>query len=394
MQRRRLRYILPPVVILLGVLTLVVMVKSRRPASRQGVDVPPPLVRVGEVETQEYRYRVHSQGTVTPRTATTLTAEVGGRIQEVSPTFDSGGFFEKGEVLVVLESLDYEAAVERARVALAQAERRLAEENALADVARREWERSGEGEANPLTLREPQLAEAEAAVGSAQKALEQAERDLDRTRVRAPYEGRIRSAYVDVGQFLGRGAPIADIYSVDVAEVRLPISPADLAYVQLPLRSPERMNNPGPEVILTADVAGRRETWTGTIDRTEGEIDPKTRLVYAVARVPDPYRPEANHLPLAVGLFVEADITGRTAEDVIVLPRSAVRGRNEVLVVDSENRLRRRTVEVLRTEDQAVVIGAGLEPGERVCLSPLDTVVDGMPVRVAGAAPDTTGGSS
>jgi RND family efflux transporter MFP subunit len=393
--KRRLRYILPPLVILLGVVTTVAMIKSRRPAERIQAEVPPPLVRVAEVAKQEYRYRVRSQGTVTPRTATTLAAEVAGRIVSVSPTFEPGGFFGGGDVLVTIESLDYEAAVERARVTLAQAERRLAEEEALADVAGKEWDRIGEGDPSPLTLREPQLAEARAAVESARKALQLAERDVERTRVRAPYDGRIRNVKVDVGQFVGRGTPIADVYAVDWAEVRLPISTADLAFVQLPLRSPGRETGSKPEVVLSADVAGRHEIWTGHIDRTEGEIDPRTRLVYAVARVPDPYRPDESHLPLAVGLFVQADIQGRTIEDVVVLPRAALRGGTEVLVVDGENRLRIRPVEVLRAEDQTVIIGSGLEEGERVSVSPLDVVVDGMLVRVTGTAlPDSAGGES
>jgi RND family efflux transporter MFP subunit len=256
----------------------------------------------------------------------------------------------------------------------------------MADVANREWERIGKGEPTSLTLREPQLAEARAQIASAQKALEQAERDLERTRIRAPYAGRIRKQLVDRGQYVTRGAPAAVIYAVEYAEVRLPLPSRDLAFVDLPLSyrgSPEEQHR--PEVELRANLAGRDEIWTGHIVRTEGEIDPRTRLIYAVARVEDPYGREqaTDRLPLAAGLFVEARIAGRSVSDVVVLPRSSLRGTDEVLIVDAEDRLRIRKVAVLRAEDQTVVIGSGLEEGERISLSPMDVVVDGMKVRTA-----------
>jgi RND family efflux transporter MFP subunit len=261
----------------------------------------------------------------------------------------------------------------------------LAEEEALADVARREWDRIGDGEPTPLTVREPQLAEARASVASTQKALAQAERDLDRTRVRAPFTGRVKEKLVDAGQFVTRGAPVGRIYAVDYAEVRLPLPGRDLAFLDLPLDGAGGAD--APEVRLTTEFAGERGAWTGRIVRTEGEIDPRTRMVYAVARVENPYRVNGTgaRFPLASGLFVEGEIQGRTVSGVVILPRSALRGSNEVLVVDEEDRLHTRRVDVLRAEDDTVVIGDGLSPGERVCLSSLDVVVDGMKVRTPQA---------
>jgi multidrug efflux pump subunit AcrA (membrane-fusion protein) len=137
-------------------------------------------------------------------------------------------------------------------------------------------------------------------------------------------------------------------------------------------------------VLLHAEFAGRAQTWRGRIVRTEGEIDPRTRVVHVVARVEQPY---AEDPPLAVGLFVSAEILGRRVEDAFVVPRSALRdGRDgdEVLVVDDESRVRFHPVEVLRERRGEVVIGAGLEAGDRVLVSPLGTAVDGMSVRVVG----------
>jgi RND family efflux transporter MFP subunit len=382
--RSKLKYILPPVVLMLAVITAVGMINSRKPAPRRAAESQAPLVRVAEVELQDYTFHIESQGTVTPRTEITQSAEVSGRILRTAPSFEPGGFFEKGDVLLVIDPLDYEAAVEQARVSLRQSERRLAEEEAQADIAKREWSRVGSGEPTSLTLREPQLAEARAMVSSASKNLEQAERNLDRTRIRAPYAGRIREIRVDLGQFVTRGTPVAVIYAVEYAEIRLPLPGKDLAFVDLPLRS--RAGNAGsyPEVILQAELAGRNQTWEGSIVRTEGEIDPRTRLIYAVARVEDPYGigAEGDHLPLATGLFVNARIRGRTVSGVAVLPRAALRGESQVLIIDNENRIRIREVDVLRAERDSVVIGGGLEPGERISVSQMDVVVDGMTVRI------------
>ena len=397
----KLKYILPPLVILLGLVVAVTMIRSRKAAETHAAETPPPLVRVMTARVQDYRFTVNSQGTVEARTDITLVSEVSGRVVSVSPALAAGGFFDQGEVLATLEALDYEAANERARAEVKRAELRLAQEEAQADMARREWERLGEGDAAPLTLREPQVAEATATVASARAALRQAERDLERTKIRAPFTGRVRVKNVDAGQYISRGAAVAQIYAVDYAEVRLPLPDADAAFVDLPLDYRDRRAATSPEVFLNATFAGKEHRWTGRIVRTEGEIDPKSRMLYAVARVEDPYgrKGSAGGPPLAVGLFVDADILGRNVKNVVVIPRSAVRGRNQVLLVDAEDRLHLREVEILRTEGEDVIVGSGIAEGESVCLTPLDAVVDGMKVRTLRPGPkepelETEGASS
>jgi multidrug efflux pump subunit AcrA (membrane-fusion protein) len=142
----------------------------------------------------------------------------------------------------------------------------------------------------------------------------------------------------------------------------------------------------GPEVVLRSDFAGRENEWSGTIVRTEGEIDPRSRMVHAVARVRDPYSRKAGsaNTPLAAGMFVDAEILGHHVEDAVVLPRSALHGEDTVYVITEEERLVFRQVGVLRLTSVDVVIGAGLTPGEQVCMSPLEAVTDGMHVRING----------
>jgi RND family efflux transporter MFP subunit len=375
-----------PVLILLvaGVGAYLVFLARPEPEVRRP-QVVPPLVRVVPVIKQDVDLSVASQGTVEPRVESQLVPEVSGRVVRVSPALVDGGFFEEGEVLLEVDPFDYRQALVEQRARVAQARLRLAREEAEADVARREWIDLGRGdEANPLTMREPQLADARAAVEAAEAMLQRAARDLERTTIRAPFDGRVRRKQVDVGQYITRGAPVATIYAVDAAEVRLPLPDREIAYLDLRLDYRDEANAAGgPEVILRSDFAGQVREWSGRIVRTEGEIDPKTRMVHVVARVDDPYGRERDDgpMPLAVGMFVHAEIGGRTVRDVAVLPRAALRAGDRVWIVNDDH-IRFRPVQVLRAERDVVLISGGLENGELVCISPMEAVTDGMKVRV------------
>jgi RND family efflux transporter MFP subunit len=380
------KIILPLAVIAVAIIAMMIMIKLRPEPETRIPEPPLPLVRVMEVEIQDITLTIRSQGTVSPRTESVLLPEVAGRVIEVSSSFVPGGFFERDELLLRIDPFDYRQAVVQARGAVAQAELRLATERAEAEVARDEWAELGEGEPTPLTLREPQVAEAEAALAAARAALENAERNLERTAILAPYAGRVRQKNVDVGQYVSPGTALATIYSVDYAEIRLPLPDDDLAFVDLPLDyRGEASCASGPEVTLHADFAGRTFSWKGRIVRTEGEIDPRTRMIHAVARVSNPYSrgDDPDRPPLAAGLFVEAEIAGRSAKSVALIPRSAVRTDGTILVVDDEERLRFRPVEILRATAEHAIVRSGLADGERICISNLTAVTDGMRVRIA-----------
>ena len=383
----RLLQIMLPVVVLaaagLGAYTLI----QNRPEVQVQVPVfEPPGVRVQRVVFQDVKLTVKSQGTVGPRTESQLAPEISGRVIRVAPSFASGGFFEAGDVLLEIDPYDYQQAVISARGQLAQARLRLAQEEAEADVARREWAALGRGDPRALTLREPQLEDARAALAAAEASLDRATRDLDRAEIRAPYAGRVRRKSVDIGQFVTVGSPVATIYAVDYAEIRLPLPDADLAYLELPLSYRGTENRVGPRVTLRANFAGQTHEWQGRIVRTESEIDPVSRMVHLVAQVKDPYAAgtDPTRPPLAVGMYVEAEIEGNVVTGVVVLPRAALRGSSQVFVVDGESRLRFRDVDLLRATTEAVLVRAGLEEGEAVSLSPLEAVTDGMQVQILG----------
>lgn len=379
------KVLLPLVLIGSGGVLAVALVLGRPRAATEVHEPPAPLVRVVEAVTTDLELVVRTQGRVEPRAEIDLVVEVGGKVLEVAPTLAAGGFFREGDLLVRLDPLDYRLAVDRTKAEVARAEVRVAMEKAEAEVAIREWKDIGQGAAPPLVRREPQQAEAAAVLAAARALLAQAERDLARTEIRAPFDGRVRSEDVDVGQFVSRGERLARVYSTDVAEIRLPLVDEDLAYLDLPMaRRDSTADSTGPEVTVQADFAGRRWRWTGRIVRTEGQIDPSTHVIHAVASVDDPYGgPDPARPPLAAGLFVEAEIAGRRVSDVVALPRAAMRGESRVFVVDAEERLRGRKVKVLRREAERVIVAEGVEAGERVCVSPLEVATDGMKVRVA-----------
>ena len=387
---RVLQAVLPLVLLGLAGLAAVTMIRNRPVVETRPPEIAPPGVRVHVVALEDVALSVTSEGTVRPRTESELVPEVSGRVMSVAPSFAEGGFFEAGDVLVTIDSFDYEQAVVAARAQLAQSRLRLAEEEAEAEVAQREWDSLGQGDPRELTLRKPQLDDARAAVAAGEASLERAERDLERARITAPYAGRVRRKSVDVGQFVTMGSSVATIYAVDRAEIRLPLPDNELAYLNLPLSYRGAANRQGPGVTLRSTFAGETHAWNGRIVRTESEIDPVSRMVHVVAEVDDPYRPGPvpNRPPLAVGMYVDAEIEGRRFRQIAVVPRSGLRGRSQVMVVDGENRLRFRDVELLRMTAGSIYVRSGLANGERVVISTLDSPTDGMQVQVANPAPD------
>lgn len=377
------KVLLPLIVLAIGALSAVAMIAARPAVSTAPPAIQPPLVRAVVAEPENVQLRVRTHGTVQPRTESSLIPEVAGRVTWVSPNLAAGGFFEAGEVLLRIDAEDHAIALEAARASLARraSEAKLAE----AQLGRaRSLSRQGVVSVAELDEAENLARVARAAEREAMTALKQAEMNLGRTELRAPFAGRVRQEQVDPGQFVVRGAPVATLYAVDYAEIRLPVPDGELQFLDLPLaRRGEPGDRAGPAVVLRAVFAGKTHEWRGTVVRTEGEIDPRSRMVNVVAQVDDPYaREHPGTPPLAVGLFVEAEILGKPAEGVFILPREAMRGTDRVYIVDGEGQLRFRTVDVLRADHESVLVRSGLSAGERVCVSPLEAVTDGMSVRV------------
>lgn len=372
---------------------------------RQQVMIP---VTASALIPQDYTVVVPTQGEVRARTESSLIPEVSGMIKDISPSFREGGFFELGEELVKLDDRDHKAAVVIAQSAVAQAATLVSEETARGAQALEDWKNLGRaGDPTPLVLRKPQLAEARARLESAQATLERAQRDEQRTTIKAPYAGRIVEKMVDVGQYVSPGRDLAKIYAVDAAEIDLPLRSDELAFLDLPEHfRGEKMPvmTDGPEVTFTAPYAGRVGEWNGQLVRVAGGIDKNSRQLYVTAQVLDPYaRRNADNPPLKVGMFVNAKIKGRTLKNVFIIPRVAVREGDQVLLIDGEQKLRNRTVGVIWGGQDHIVVNEGLKPGEILCTTALHYAVEGSQVKVkempmppmnvpAGPAPLTKSG--
>lgn len=374
-----------------GATAVSVILYLQRPSSEIAEPVYAAVtVDVVEAVKQSQHIEVQAQGTVTPSQETIILAEVKGRIIEVSEAFHVGGFASRDDVLLRIDPRDYQTKLLHAQAALETAESALVQEKGRAEVALREWQKLPKNsqrsqEAMDLYLRKPQLEQAQAQLLAAQADLNTARDNLERTIIRAPYDALIRAKHSDLGQFVGAGTTLAELFSVEVAEVRLPIPQSKLDYLQLPgLQGYDK----GSNIDLYTDVAGEIKHWTAQLHRTEGVFDERSRVLYTVARIEDPYglRHEGQ-APLRIGTFVNANIQGREFSGIVVLPRYVLRAGNLVWVVDDSMRLRNRQVSTLRTGTEQVYVTAGLDEGDLVSLTNLDASFAGALVEVRSITP-------
>ena len=364
------------------------------PEEKEDIIKATPVV-VAQAEAEPVRLTITTQGEATPRTAIDLAPQISGKVVYVSPSFLEGGAFEKGDVLIRIEPAEYEFRVIQARSNVAQARSRFASEEAEAQIAQKEWEEIGDGEGTELALRKPQLAEAAALLASAEAALREAELQLARTSIRAPFKGRVDAKMIDIGQYVTPGLKMGEIFSTDTMEIALPLTDSELGQLGLQVGFQQTTENLGPEVKLSALVAGAPRQWVGRITRTDSGYDRETRVLFAYAEVKDPYGAGAdNGAPLAAGLFVGAEIEGREYDNSVVVPRTALRGNDQVFVARADNTLEIRTVAVAQTDRIRAVLIGGLEEGENVVTSPVRGAADGMIIAIAGGVADNGSATS
>ncbi len=341
-----------------------------------------------EATRQDVPLTVRTQGEARPRTEIDLVPQVSGAIVYVSDNFREGGFFSEDQPLVRIDATDYRLAVTQAEAAVAAAARALELEQGQSEIARREWERFKQGEPSDLALRKPQLAAARADLASAKAALESAQLQLARTTLSAPFAGRVRTKAADVGQYVTPGQSLGRVFADDVVQVRLPLTDEELALLGLPVAfSADASNAAGPMVTLRATVGGAQQEWAARLARTDSVIDAMTRTVFAIVEVDDPYGAgvSADGAPLPIGLFVEAEMVGRTVSNAFVLPRAALRRTNDIYVANRDGTLSIRQATVVTSNRTEVVLSGGLAEGEFVITSPVLSPSEGMRVDVYDA---------
>lgn len=386
--RVALQILLPVALLAGGVFGFKALIARRQAPQREAAPTPAPLVEVWTATARDRAVTVAATGAVQATREVSVAPQVGGRVIWLAPQLVPGGFFGAGDLLFEIEKADYALALERAKAGRVTAGVELAKVESQARVARQEWERLGlAGEApNPLVLFEPQLEHARATLATAEIAVRQAELDLGRTAVRAPFASRVRAEDLEVGQLVRAGVAAAHLAGTEVAEVLVPLSPEDLAWLRVPRPGSAERGSPA-----TVTPPGGGPPWRGTLARSLGEVDPKTRLAQVVVAVADPYglAPGApsGRPSLAPGLFVDVEFQGRTLPGAIEVPRSAVQEGSSVWVADADDTLGVRAVTVARRERNHVLVTRGLAPGDRVVVTPVPGATDGMALRIAPGAP-------
>ncbi|WP_261389333.1 efflux RND transporter periplasmic adaptor subunit [Ferrimonas balearica] len=366
---------MPLWILLLFVGAAVGLASLKQPPEKKEQAEVLPIVEVVEVAKSAHRVHLRSYGVVQAKRRTQLVAEISGRLVELSPKFVRGEWVRQGELLARIEPADYQADLMQAQANLAQAEAQLQEEVARGKVAEREWQGVIEGIPPELGLRKPQLAKEQANVRSAQAALARAQRNLERTEIRAPFDGLIVARDVDLGQYINVSLKLGEVQGTEVAEIRLPVPPEDMEFLA---------SLDGAEVMLTQTLAERELSWQATLVRSEGVVNDDNRMVYLVAEIADPYGLEQDRPhPLKFGSFVNARIAGRQIDGLVNLPRHAVRNQR-VTVIKADNTVELRPVNVVRADLESVYIQGGLEDGERISLSAMDSVDSGRKVKVLG----------
>ena len=398
--------IMVPVIILIITIIIVQVIIKNPPESNRGKGIASAqmAVEVLSLTPQTYSVILNSFGTVKPRTQSVLVSQVSGQINDVSPQFRDGGFFEKGDILVAIDDRDHQAEVKISQASLMSAKQALLEEEAKVEQALVDWQRLGNGKKpNALVLRKPQLAAAQAQVLSAQASLAKAQLVLERSKVIAPYAGRILKKQVDLGQVVANNTQLADIYAVDYVEIRLPINNRDLDFIVLP--EEYRHNNKdsaGSSVILTSNLIGKQR-WQGKVVRTEGAIDENSQQLYIVAQIDDPYGAKTysntssstnqnnnqsthqNIAPIKIGQYVNANITGKTIKNALVIPNTTIRQGSYVYVVEKAgdvNVLKRKDINIRWQNSKEAIIDNGLQFGEQLVLTSLGQVNSGTRVNI------------
>ena len=365
----------PFLIVFSSIVVFTLMIKLKPEAEFQKPNLIPQVVETMAAYPSEVRAKINSQGTIRPEHEIIITSEVSGKVEWISTKFLDGAGFSIGDTLMKIEKRDYELALISRESSLFQARLALEREEAEANLANIEWKRVGKGDASSLTLREPQLAQARAVLAAAEAAYEQSKRNLKRTEVIAPFDGRVRKKMVDIGANLVPGSRIADIYNTLNYEVRLPVADKDIPFLGIPLDGTTLSESSRPSVLLTTSYGGDTFQANGYIVRSESQIDPKTRMISVIATIPM----NKMNKKLKVGMFVNAEIDGLSFKNITVVPRSAVK--NDMIWVVEKNYLRKKSVEVIRYEDDLAFIADGLNKNDRVLVTRLDSYVDGMPVR-------------
>jgi len=379
--------VLVVIILVLGIASFKFLSSLKKEPVKKERVVIAPLLNAIKVQPEDLQMEIESFGTVQPKVRVQVIPQVSGKVVACHPDFVNGGFFQAGQTLVKIDPVDFELAVQNAEATVARAQVGLEQEQAEAKVAAEEWAQLNEGKtpSSPLVLRQPQIRQAKAELKAAAAQLETAQLNLERTNVSVPFNGRVSEESVDAGQYIMAGQSIATVYGTDAVEIIVPLEDSELEWFDVPASfnngNGKNQANPAPKAIVTANFAGSLHTWAGAIVRTEGDIDRSSRMVNVVVEVEDPFKPSDGRPALVPGMFTDIKILGNKLTNIFRVPRYVVHNNDEVWV-EIDGKLNIKKVNIIRLDTKYAYIGSGLEGGDVIITSPLDTVTDKMNIRV------------
>ena len=367
------------IILIVSVLLTLLLITLRPEIEVENTVQKLPYVKTTEIISQTINSTISSQGVIAPETSLTILSELSSKVEFISPKMEPGSNFNTNDTLIILDRRDYELALITAQSNVLNAEVNLEREKAESDLANKEWERLGEGEGSDLTLRKPQLAQANATLAAAKANLEQANRNLDRAIIIAQFDGRVQSRAVEIGTSVFPGTVLSKIYGTDYFEVRLVVADQDVSFTGLDFNGKFLSSSKQLEVEFSQGSMASNYRWKGNVVRTEAEVDPMTRMLAIVARIDNRKMKATSQTPLAIGQYVSAAINGMQIENVSIIPRTLVRNES-VWVVDDKKVLRKRNVDIIRFENENAFIGNGFVLGDRLLRTRLSSLVDGLKV--------------
>jgi len=363
-------------ILVAGIIMFIIQASAEEAEEKEPID-PRPTISVEILKSINHEVQITSFGELMPLESTELSAQVSGEVVSWNRNFIAGGVVKRDDILFTIEADAYEAAVLQSEAQISLAQASLTEELARQQVAMQEARNLPDTQISDLYLRKPQVLSAKAQLKSAEASLRIANRNLAKTKVRAPFDALVVSRTIGTGQFVNAGTRLAQLYNIETAEITIPIAGFDSQFVQ----------NSTDKVTATISTQGRMNTTReGIVHRNLGVVDQNTRMQHLVIRIDDPYGLKGDLPSIQFGSYVEVSFAGKALNNVFKVPQSLVTNR-KIWLVDTENKLESHIVEVIREEGTHFYISSGINENDRLVKNLPEYPQNGMNVKVLDAPP-------
>lgn len=342
-----------------------------------------PSVQTILTKITNYPLFINSSGVVIPHNKTTLVAELAGKIIYLSPHFIEGGYVKKGELLVGTDRTTYVNKIKLAQAELDQQQLQLQEALSQQHLAQKNWDMFGDESLKPtaMAMKKPLVASAKAAIKASQIRLEQAKLEIPRTKIYAPYDGRVESREVSLGQFINQGSTLGKLFSTDFIEVKLPVSNQE--YTLLTQKNQTKLNN---TVNFFRELSSKKSIhWKGILTRTSPSVDSSTRQISLVATIYQPFKSRSSLHTLNIGEYLQAEITATTLRNVIIIPSFTIDNEQKISLFDNGVLKKRKVTLLHQTAQQSIIASKGFSPKDRLIITPLLNPIEGMKIRDLGS---------